>query len=255
MLQKTIIGGLLGLATLLFLLWKFEIAFSAQTPQSFYTHFTFFLTQSAGPIGTLIGILVACFLYTINEIGFKNKLLVFGKAMLGLIVIISVFAAINEKLTKPIFKFQRPSHVYMLRQINAMSSIDSLYNLSKEERIAFFENEVKNQAALFSSIDADVLKHWIAEGGYSFPSGHTFNAFLLAMIFSFGIGNNSSAPKLQKLYFVPFIWAMAIGLSRVALGVHSWIDVSAGAAMGIVVGSILLYMDSTRHWITHKKIG
>ncbi|MCF8427461.1 MAG: phosphatase PAP2 family protein [Bacteroidia bacterium] len=253
MLQKTIIGGLLGLAILLFLLWKFDIAFSAQTPQSFLTHFTFFLTQSAGPIGTLLGILLACFLYTVNEIGIKNKLLVFGKAMLGLIVIISVFAAINEKLTKPIFKFQRPSHVYMLQQINAIGSLDSLYNLSKEERIAFFENEVKNQAVLFSSIDSDVLHHWIAEGGYSFPSGHTFNAFLLAMIFSFGIGNNSYAPKLQKLFFLPFLWAMGIGLSRVALGVHSWIDVSAGAAMGIVVGSTLLYMDYTRNLITHKK--
>jgi phosphatidylglycerophosphatase B len=97
------------------------------------------------------------------------------------------------------------------------------------------------------------LNHWIKEGGYSFPSGHTFNAFLLAMIFAFGIKYNSHSPKLQKLFFLPFLWAIGIGISRVALGAHSLVDVSVGALMGVLIGTLLLYIDFTRHLITHKK--
>jgi phosphatidylglycerophosphatase B len=98
------------------------------------------------------------------------------------------------------------------------------------------------------------LQHWVVEGGYSFPSGHTFNAFLLAMIFSFGILHNTRNVNLRKLYYLPFVWAIGIGVSIVALGAHSILDVTAEALMGVLIAGILLYINITRHLITHKKI-
>ena len=63
---------------------------------------------------------------------------------------------------------------------------------------------------------------------FSFPSGHTMNAFAiataLALFFPF------LAPALALL-------AVAIGASRVVLGLHFPSDVWAGAALGTLIGA------------------
>jgi len=62
---------------------------------------------------------------------------------------------------------------------------------------------------------------------FSFPSGHTAAAFVMA---------------IQLMLFFPafalagFIWAIAIGVSRVALGVHFPGDILAGALLGTLCG-------------------
>jgi phosphatidylglycerophosphatase B len=251
-LKRLILVGLQSLIILLAMISIFSLAFSAISVGSKWTIIAYYITQSGGIVGTFLGIVIACYLYTINETGLRNKAFVFGKALIGLALVIATFAAINEKYTKPILKLKRPSHVYILNQLKNTQLIDSLYALSKAERIAYFDSKIKEQPLLFKQIDPQVLSHWIVEGGYSFPSGHTFNAFLLAMIFSFGIRHNSHSKNLQGLYFLPFVWAIAIGISRVALGAHTWIDVLAGAALGIGIGALLLYLDFTRRWVTHK---
>jgi phosphatidylglycerophosphatase B len=105
---------------------------------------------------------------------------------------------------------------------------------------------------LKESIDPKVLSHWVEEAGYSFPSGHTFNAFLLATVLAFSI-KRSRKINLNKYYFVPFIWAVAIGVSRVALGAHAPFDVTFGGAMGIFFGALLLYFETSRNIILHRK--
>ena len=64
---------------------------------------------------------------------------------------------------------------------------------------------------------------------FSFPSGHTAAAFVMA---------------IQLMVFFPafillgFLWATAIGISRVALGVHFPGDIIAGAMLGSLCGLI-----------------
>ena len=173
--------------------------------------------------------------------------------MIGLMIIISLFAISNEYLTKPYFKFQRPSHLYLLQKLHLESKIDSIYHLSKEERALWFRQKTQEEAKIFAEINPRVLEHWLNEAGYSFPSGHTFNAFLLACIFAFGIKNNSKIKSWQSLYLLPFIWAIGVGISRVSLGVHTLQDVCTGALLGVLIGNILLKVDQSRNWITHKK--
>jgi len=65
----------------------------------------------------------------------------------------------------------------------------------------------------------------------SFPSGHAATAFAAATVVA------AFHPRLR----VPmFGLAALVALSRVYLGVHYWFDILAGAALGIVVGALMV---------------
>jgi membrane-associated phospholipid phosphatase len=64
-------------------------------------------------------------------------------------------------------------------------------------------------------------------GSPSFPSGHAMSAFAVAAAIAV------LAPRTRWLVFGV---AAVIGFSRVYLGVHYWIDVLAGAALGLAIG-------------------
>jgi len=62
-----------------------------------------------------------------------------------------------------------------------------------------------------------------ASDQFSFPSGHTSAAFLLATCLLLVFGGPVAAM---------YLWAIGVGLSRVLLGVHFPGDILAGATMG-----------------------
>lgn len=62
-----------------------------------------------------------------------------------------------------------------------------------------------------------------ASDQFSFPSGHTSAAFCLVAITNLAFGTH---------FAILFMWATAVGISRVLLGVHFPGDILAGATLG-----------------------
>ena len=92
----------------------------------------------------------------------------------------------------------------------------------------------------FYQIPGVDLHHW-----NSFPSGHTTTGFSLA--FALAI-ISSKHPKIQRLML---ILAIGIGLSRVYLMQHFFIDVWTGAALGIL--ATLAAREITLRYFSGKK--
>ena len=74
-------------------------------------------------------------------------------------------------------------------------------------------------------------------GSPSFPSGHAMTAFAVAAAIAL------LAPRLR---WPALGLAAVIGFSRVYLGVHFWLDVLAGALLGLAIGLSLAW--ALRRW-------
>jgi undecaprenyl-diphosphatase len=69
-------------------------------------------------------------------------------------------------------------------------------------------------------------------GGWSFPSGHTLNAVVLAGLLAWLVGQRLGRWRRVAFDATIGLWAALVGLSRIYLGVHYPSDVLASVAVG-----------------------
>ncbi len=210
------------------------------------------MTESAGKIGTPIIVLIASYFYTVRFETKTEKAKVFLKSVIALSILLAAFAFFNEHITKKVLKLPRPSYSYVVEQSGSDIKTNSLYDLNERDRKLAFQNIIDTHTERFNKIDKKILNHWIEESGYSFPSGHSFNAFLLAFIMTFSMYHSSNR-MARFFYILPFVWATMVGISRVAMGAHTPLDVSFGAAMGLMLAILFLYFDNTKKMILPSK--
>ena len=81
----------------------------------------------------------------------------------------------------------------------------------------------------------------VEAGGYAFPSGHATDGAALGVLMAwFAIRHLRGRRVAEALLAFAVLYAVAMAMSRVIIGVHHLSDVVAGVGLGIVVASLLL---------------
>lgn len=108
------------------------------------------------------------------------------------------------------------TYFYMMSTVLIMSAITSpvLKSVFNRERPFYTHGHIEKRST---------------GGKSSFPSGHTLEAFSMAMAVA-------NCFRRRRLTLVVFVWASLVGYSRMALGVHYPSDVIGGIVIGILIG-------------------
>lgn len=85
---------------------------------------------------------------------------------------------------------------------------------------------------------------WVGESsGHAFPSGHATTSALVAGILAWGITRRARPAVARTWYAVLALWAAAVGLTRVYLGVHWPVDVLAGWLLASTLLALALLLE------------
>ncbi|WP_207431661.1 phosphatase PAP2 family protein [Sabulibacter ruber] len=215
--------------------WLLPVSFSGYLQEDWDTLFWYALSQTGGVYGTpVLGVLL-CILVARRQKGLKLRVQSFTVAFLFLLLTLGSMAMLNEYVIKPLAQVPRPSHQFLLGSKGQEASLlDTFYLQDAASRRAYLAEFLKKNPEKYTQISPLVLDHWVSEAGYSFPSGHSQNAFLLGSLLTMWLG--LQLPRKRRPWLVlPVLWAVLVCLSRVALGVHSELDVSLGSGVGMLL--------------------
>ncbi|TPE42468.1 phosphatase PAP2 family protein [Pontibacter mangrovi] len=218
-------------------LWGLPVAFSGYLESDLDTVFWYAVSESGGVYGTAALAVTLCLAAAWQQARSRHRARAFAVGFGFLLLLLGSTAALNEYGVKPLLHQARPSHVFLLGEAQS-PLLAEFYRKPVPERQAYLEHYLQENAGQYAGISPLVLAHWVAESGYSFPSGHSQNAFLLATMLAFWLCGQLPARR-RGWCLLPLGWALLVCLSRVALGVHSELDVSLGAAAGLVLAYLL----------------
>ncbi len=206
--------------------------------------FWLFISNTGGTVGVPFITIVFCVLISLHYKGWKKRLLVIMGSLVIFSLVLGGGAQLNEFFIKEKLNVERPNIKY-LSENNGFDSQAFYAFDNKAERREFIEAFVQKEGSGSITFDGatlhpKVIEHWLHETGYSFPSGHSVNAFLMATLMAYIILFIYSDFRRRMFYLLPFVWAILVALSRVILGVHSPLDITLGALMGSAVGYIII---------------
>jgi membrane-associated phospholipid phosphatase len=202
----------------------------------------YWVAESGGTAGVpLIGL--GFTLLLVGRFGLSRKARVVESLVIAcaLALLLGGGAYLNEHVVKPALAVPRPN----IMELATTPPVTPALGMSAEAFYALPDKAARS-SHLEKILTPDfrmherVRSHWIAETGYSFPSGHAFSALMFATFFlAMGLGRCSGRRLWMFYLLVP--WAVAVCFSRPLLRVHSTLDVCIGAMEGIIAG-LLAYL-------------
>lgn len=144
-----------------------------------------------------------------------------------IIVVTLVIGQLIKVAVKNSVKEPRPYVVWVSEQIHRSS--DYFYQITRPQREAL----LKEGLAEAELIPQWQLRHWQAETGYAFPSGHSLFAATLAL-FLFTL---FSLRRHYILASLGLLWGIDVTVGRIILGMHWASDV----IVGILISMLLVW--------------
>ena len=197
------------------------------------------VAESGGPSGIpLIGIAFTAFLVSRRGIRWKQRGVEALVIVLTVATLLGGGAYLNEHVVKPTFAVFRPNIIELAETPSEAPALKmsaaAFYHLpDKAARSEHLKEVLTPEVRLHER----VRSHWIAETGYSFPSGHSFSAMMFATFF-LAMGLSHFSGKRLWVFYLLVPWAVAVCFSRPILRVHSPTDVCIGGLEGIVAGTL-----------------
>jgi len=154
----------------------------------------------------------------------------------ALLLVLAGGACLNEHFIKPALAVARPDIIELADAGALGMTIEEFYALEdKPSRSGHLRKVLEAEGLDAVALHPWIREHWIAETGFSFPSGHSFAAMTFATFFlAMGLVH-LEGPRLAPFYLL-LPWAVMVCCSRTILRVHSATDVTCGALLGVVVG-------------------
>lgn len=208
-----------------------------------YTDAALFLTHSANLTGA---VLIACFLLVIfatrrrlsSRYRLAEALAIAGTAL----VFAGGGALVNENFVKEHLKTPRPNIEWLTTSAGG-SALEYPASLFYEAGDKLARKQKLQEALKLApaELGQKIKAHWLDETGYSFPSGHSYSAFLLTTLFLF-LAVTFLEPKRRLVFYLLLPWAVLVAYSRVALMVHTPLDIFAGACTGVLFGVLAWFI-------------
>jgi phosphatidylglycerophosphatase B len=212
----------------------------------------FWISESGGIRGTpAIAIGMTVLLLSRGGLSGKRRGAELLVVVLTLAILFGGAAYLNEYVVKPFFAVPRPDIVELAKsppQAPVLKkSAEQFYAMpTKALRSEYLKTVLTPDVP--PAMSARVRGHWIAETGYSFPSGHSFSAMMFATFFlALGL-SYCSEPRLWPFYLL-VAWAVAVCYSRPILRLHSPVDICVGALEGMVGGVVAFLL---AYWILER---
>ncbi|MCB0727897.1 MAG: phosphatase PAP2 family protein [Ignavibacteriae bacterium] len=194
--------------------------------------FWYMVTQSGGIYGAS-SIIIFLFIFLMSH--FRKKPNSGKNIFVFMLTVILVQGAISLStlfIFKELFREPRPSQLYFIEKGVIENRGKEFYAMPMEEKSLYLRERVDEDKNNFLDVYPPILDSWIYETGFSFPSGHSQTGFFLGTILAFVLYKTN--PK-KYYFFFPLIWAVLLSLSRVLIGVHYPLDVTAGAFMSLII--------------------
>jgi phosphatidylglycerophosphatase B len=231
--------GLSLLLVVIWAIWNTALPFSAWLKEDSLATVWLFISDSGAEIGVTIVAILSTFLIAWHHGGGKHGAKRGAIFLLGMFVLLGSLALSNEFLVKPTVAAQRPS-ILKLEALEILNA-DSLYSHdTKPARREYMDKAfvAHPHRTAMANIHPKILHHWRVETGFSLPSGHSQNAFIFGTLLAFLLLR--IMVRMRWVFVLPLLWAAGIGLSRVAVGVHSPLDVTVGGLVGFTVAMLVI---------------
>ncbi len=232
-------SALLSVALLALLVFTFPLGFSSYRNTDSLAPFWYFVTESGGIAGS-IAIVSVFSAYLYFHFRTSGKRMRYLAEFIGLLILIELATlAFSQLYTKEIVREPRPSQLYFVEKGVIENGGREFFAMPMKEKENYLRQRTELRISDFSDVYPPILSSWSGDTTFSFPSGHAQSSFFLGTAMSFIVYN--VVPRRNRyLALVPLLWALLVSLSRVVIGVHFPVDVTAGAIAGAVFAFLLI---------------
>lgn len=207
------------------------------------------LSESGGWVGMpLLVVFMTLVLVTRPAIAMRRRLSEAAAIIATVIALLAGGSQANEYVLKPALAVPRPNIVSLVEAGVIPTSAEEFYEQGDKGVRSAKLGALLEESEAEPAMHEVVRQHWIAETGYSMPSGHSFAAMFFAAFFCLLGILLLGESKRRWLAYLVVPWAVAVCYSRAILRVHSATDVSLGGLQGICLG-LLGFL------IVHRLIG